>query len=231
MPKCSPQTVQHNRLLKRLNISPRHRLCYVNNPKVASSTIKLSLQRAELGDRDFMPQAGLHKRAASPLLTWPDVKAYPLPELMARCFVFSFVRNPYDRLRSVYVNKILHPRQNGAFRVRAGLDRKAPPDFNRFIRAITDQDPVQADPHWRPQHLNLECGKIRYDMIGRLEEFPDDWSSLAQRAGLSLQPCRVGRRTDTVPYPEIIFSDAMIRRIQRSYARDFQLFGYDTTPP
>ncbi len=225
-----PQHVLHNRLLKRLNISERFGLCYVNNPKVASSTIKLCLQRAECGDPTYIPKAGVHRRYASPLRTWPEVRGLNLAELQTHYFVFSFVRNPFDRLRSVYINKILCPRSKGRFRQCAGFDPEYTPSFGEFITAITDQDLKCADPHWQPQHINLACDEIRYDMIGKLENFARDWKTLAAPKGLPLSPSRLGRQTTTRPRPEIVWTDPLIRRVLWAYALDFRLFGYAYSP-
>ncbi len=144
-----------------LHVCPRLGLAYVNNPKVACSTIKLTLQRAQLNDPDYEPAKSVHKHGGSPLLTWPDLKGYGGAEALEGRFVFSFVRNPYARLRSAYLNKIVQPQKRGQHRENAGFRRNQLPQFRDFVLAVCEQAPAEQDPHWRPQALNLSVARIR----------------------------------------------------------------------
>ncbi len=144
--------------------------------------------------------------------------------------VFSFVRNPYDRLRSAYLNKIVQPQKKGRFRVSAGFAPDALPAFSDFVLALADQPPERHNPHWRGQALNLSAGRISYDFIGRLECFAEDWAVLAARTGLPARAAFAGKRTEQKQKADLAFSPAAIAAVQQIYAAYFDLFGFDPDP-
>lgn len=214
-------------LRRSLHISPRLRLAYVNNPKVACSTIKLALQRAELGNADHLPETSVHDHVASPLRTWPDVTGAGDLE---GCFTFSFVRNPFARLRSAYLNKIVTGQKQGRPREMAGFDRSYCPSFEEFVLAICAQGPQAQNPHWRMQAVNLSLDVIRYDVIAPLEEFALYWNRIAARFGLPARPMRAGRQTLPEAQQALDFTNEMTRAVTRCYAPDFAHFGYSHDP-
>ena len=213
-----------------IHVSPRMGVVYVNNPKVACSTIKLTLQRAELDDPGWKPPKSVHDRAGSPLLTDPQIRGRE-DEAMAGKIVFSFVRNPYGRLRSAYLNKIVSGQKKGRPREHAGFDADTCPSFRDFVLSICAQDPFTHNPHWRPQALNLSVDRVRFDFIGRLERFAEDWATLAARTGLPAQTDFAGKRTPSADKAELGFDAEMAQAVQAAYAADFAHFGYDTAAP
>lgn len=210
-----------------LHVARRLGLVYVNNPKVACSSIKLTLQRAELDDPDYEPATSVHDHAASPLLTVPELDPVSAPQALQDRFVFSFVRHPLDRLRSAYLNKIVTGQKGGRPREMAGFARDVCPSFDAFVQAICAQDPTTQNPHWRPQALNLSVSSVRYDLIGRLEDFARDWATLAAQTGLPDTPSFAGRRTAHAQKAALDLSAGSHQAIRRAYAMDFDAFGYD----
>jgi hypothetical protein len=91
----------------RYNLSQKYRYLYVETPKVACTTIKAFLQGAEgrvISNQNFDE---VHERDKSPL-SKPDKRPDLLFDLLESdgAFRFTFVRNPYTRLLSAYLNKI-----------------------------------------------------------------------------------------------------------------------------
>ena len=210
--------------LKTIHVSRTRRAVYVNNPKVACSTIKLALQRSELDDPAYQPAISVHDHETSPLLTWPELTPGALSARLAESFVFSFVRNPYRRLQSAYVNKIVEPQKSGRPRQHAGFAADELPSFDAFIRSIAARDPTRHNPHWRPQWINLSIDAIPYDFIGRLEAFRADWATVADRLRLDPEPERAGKTTRPV---QAAYTAQNAALVARAYARDFEAFGYD----
>lgn len=211
--------------LKALHVAPACKAAYVNNPKVACSTIKLALQRAQAGNLAYLPATSVHDYAESPLLTWPDVTLERAGGLLAEYFTFSFVRCPYRRLQSAYVNKIFKPQKQGMPRVQAGFGRTERPTFDAFVRAITAQDTRDHNPHWRAQHINLSMDAVQYDFIGQLETFAADWAQLSERFALPPEPERAGKTTDPA---HAAYTPETATLVAEAFARDFEVFGYDT---
>ncbi|MEL6957337.1 MAG: sulfotransferase family protein [Pseudomonadota bacterium] len=221
-------------LARALHLSARYGVLYVNNPKVACSTIKLSLQRAERGDPSFTPKPSVHSHSASPLLTFADFDPpdQALSTALAKTpFVFSFVRNPFSRLISAYLNKIVTGQKQGRFREEAGFDARTCPTLDDFVAAVCSQDPLAQNPHWRVQGYNLSWDRIAYDFIGRLENFDMDWAAFTERMGLPPDIHRAGRRTShqTVDLPTLSATSA--EAIRRCFAFDFVTFGYPLDLP
>ncbi|MGJ8547374.1 MAG: sulfotransferase family protein [Sulfitobacter sp.] len=209
---------------KTFHLSQTREAIYVNNPKVACSTIKLALQRAELGDLAYLPERSVHNHKGSPLLTFPELTMKELRVRSQSYFIFSFVRCPYRRLQSAYLNKIVEPQKGGRLREEAGFAADELPDFARFVATIVAQDPVKQNAHWRPQWINLSVDAVEYDFIGKLEDFSGGWASLAARLNLPANPERAGKRTKSV---QAAYDPQSAALVARFYARDFEHFGYD----
>lgn len=227
-----PELVLPRRKLdKSAHVSTSLGLTYITNQKVACSTVKLALQRAHLGDPSYTPPKSVHHHETSPLLTWPDLTV--TREVLAQTFVFSFVRNPFGRLRSAYLNKIVMPQKQGSFRVKAGFGYDEIPPFREFVLAVCAQTPLKQNAHWRLQALNLSVGRITYDFIGRLETFDVDWARLRAATGdvLPAEPETAGRVTRKKKAERLEFDSEMTRAVTTAYADDFDLFGYDPTSP
>jgi len=147
-------------------ISHKHKVVYYTIPKAACTTIKLFI--------------GLIEGTA----TWKDNRhelsmlRLSLPEarsiLYKDYFHFTFVRNPYDRLLSCYINKIyepaLHNRNdnlytNGEFNALLGkygqLGWKKM-SFGDFVQLVTRVADRHCDEHFMPQHCLLNLDLMDY---------------------------------------------------------------------
>jgi hypothetical protein len=130
---------------------------YVETPKVACTTIKRVLQAAELGveRRHEMPD-DVHARATSPLLApGHDPEGFALAIWDTATFRFTFVRNPYSRILSCWLDKMVsNETERGRMAPMLGLDPNTPPSLAEFLEAIAAQPERERDPHWTTQtHL------------------------------------------------------------------------------
>ncbi|MEL6914388.1 MAG: sulfotransferase family protein [Pseudomonadota bacterium] len=216
-------------LLRALHISPRHGVVYVNNAKVACSSIKLALQRAELDDQHYLPSESVHSLPGSPLLTAETLTAGTWRAALEGRYVFSFVRAPWGRLRSAYLNKIVTGQKDGNFRAQLGFDRGEVPSFEAFVHALGEQDPVEMNGHWRPQWINISHGEIAFDFLGRLESIAPDWARVSAATGLPFDLPRAGKST-AKDAPTLVFTPAMAEIVRAVYAEDFRRFDYPDVP-
>ena len=150
-------------------------------------------------------------------------------------FKFAFVRNPWDRLVSLYFQKIA-----GAGRDYGGPDlnpagvegrfyRGMP--FAEYIEAVCATPDEEANPHFRSQHL-VVCprvdGEIAADFVGRFESLPDDFSRVAGMIGapdLELPHRLRSKARKKQPYSD--FYDARLRDLAgKRFREDIQTFGY-----
>ena len=207
-------------------LCPKFNTIYIQNEKAGCSTIKLLLHRAQTGDWTEV-SGSIHSQHDLPFprdVGWPSV----LDMLMTgSAFRFTFVRHPIDRLISAYSDKIARIRPMRVH-IQQLLGMPEDPDtlvpFDMFMAALVVQEPLQMDPHWRPQHLNIMHGVIEHDFIGRLENFDHDMSVVKQRAGLPDVPIEVRNQQPRVD----VFADRRyLKRVaEKIYAKDFELFGY-----
>jgi Sulfotransferase family len=208
---------------------PEHGLIYVKNPKAGSSTLMVWLHRLHTGEVDAeVPQ--MHKQHGLP--TVREIGPRRVARMLSGgAYRFSFVRHPVRRLESVYWAKLVRSRK---YRLKAAaeLGLTARPDlritFEQFLGAVEQQDPrTEMDPHWRPQHINLLHPLVRYDHIGHLETFDDDLRRIREEAHLPPVPIEP---KNAAPYhrTESVYDGHpdLVRRVERLYAEDFELFGY-----
>ena len=205
-------------------------IVYLNNPKVGCSTAKFNLWLAL--DPDIAGRnPDVHSIAGSPFTD--DLAALDWIET-AR--IFTFVRNPFVRVVSAYLNKIAgqEPAQWDWFvrRYKVPADRVLP--FDAFIRLISDDCPEDLDPHWRPQHLNLMYPFVQPNVIGKLERMDEELPQiLTQFLATPAAPPRrkTQHGTDAAQSFQSYFRDPdTLRRVISLYYEDFAHFGYALDP-
>jgi len=182
---------------------------YIPIEKVACSALKcwvIELAEGKVASRGVDPNA--HVRAFYELQAQPaDTQGPWLHD--RKLFRFAFVRNPWDRLVSGFLNKFVpwkSPAQKFADehskrlrwsrainRLSAGLLCSSGKEssarwreeltFRQFVAELRQRNPRKFDLHWRPQHLFL--GSQPLDFLGRFEYFADDFRTLCRRLNVS----------------------------------------------
>jgi Sulfotransferase family len=215
---------------RRVQPLPEHGCIYVRNAKAASSTILLWLHRAHTGDHDFDP-GNVYREHRLP--TVAEVGMSTVVRMLAgEAFRFSFVRHPIRRCESTYLDRIADTSRKHAWRGRVqealGLpvDPSHVPTFDQFVDSLEAQEPLELDPHWRPQHLNLMHGLVDLDYVGHLETFAADLERVRELTGMPQVPLEVRNARTTVPDSLFNGRPDLLRRVREVYARDFELYGY-----
>ncbi|HET7193936.1 MAG TPA: sulfotransferase family protein [Nocardioides sp.] len=208
---------------------PEHNLVYVKNPKAASSTLMVWLDRLHTGDTSFELKR-MHQDHRLPSIGEVG-RGRLLRMLSGEAYRFSFVRHPVRRLESVYWAKMVNSRR---YRLKAADGLGLPVDaervvtFEEFVGAVEQQDPVrEMDPHWRPQHINLLHPLIELDLVGRLETFEADLERLRKEARLPHVPL-VSRNVSPRKNADSVYDGRpdLRRRVEQIYAKDMELYGY-----
>lgn len=183
-------------------------LIYIPIPKVACTSLKTWFLTTS-PDIDIQPDPGSWKVNA-----WlgNEGNRYLLKDLGplrdSRTFLFAFVRNPWSRLVSCYLNRIvgrgveyrniMKKLSRGSWyridkRIRyyarkriygVGWTEKSEITFREFVlREVAATPVMEMDPHWRPQYTFL--GQHEPDFIGRFERLAEDLKAIGKEFGIS----------------------------------------------
>ncbi len=218
-----------------INVSNKYKYIYFETPKVACSTIKKTLQLLEVdGDREKLPD-DVHEKHSTPLLS-PMQLVKPLSHHIETHFTFGFVRNPYSRILSCYLDKIIGNQWEKDRRLpKIGYDPSDELTFVEFLNAIKTYPIAEWDIHWLPQVALLAHDKIDLDFIGRQERFDSDFKQVLhyvnggeKTAGeiVNVNHHSVGANKKLEKYLDNE-SEALIKEI---YYDDFRAYGYDLDP-
>lgn len=221
-------------------VSTRYRYLFVETPKAACSSIKLTLQRLELDDPDYAPPdfEDVHNRNFSPLLKPSQLGS--LDSFIARddIFKFCFVRNPYTRLLSAWLDKIAGNRPQKA-QILLQLGREParlnqPVSFAEFVRAVAEQPVSMMDPHWRVQYYQTFQPGLTFDFIGRFESFDADFRRVLLRLradgeSFLTREARHGGAADERLAE--FYTPELADLVRDKYRTDFEMFGYPAELP
>lgn len=224
-----------SRFLHFLHLSMRHRFLYCSTPKVACSSLLMTLQRIEAQDLGFLhdPWGEVHYREFSPLLMPLQVPSFRDWMLDPAVFKFCFVRNPFSRLLSAYLDKIVMTEGFRAkFRAALGRDEGGI-TFAEFIDVVAAESDEEMDDHYSIQYRHTFQSRIPYDYIGRFEALPAGMAEVGRRIGVDMRAyeARVdSHRTGAHDYAKY-YTPRMTRLVQDRFAEDFSAFGYRAALP
>lgn len=153
------------------------------------------------------------------------------------------VRNPYDRAVSAFTyfcksNELAKSWFLGdRLRINAtvGFDWQTMPytvaGFRRFLRYIElerERVGVHAlDGHWRPQSAFIIPELYRPTLVGRMEDLPTFYKTVAERLRQPLPDLAGYASNRQEAAPAALLRDEAARRIvERVFRRDFEIFGY-----
>ena len=214
-------------------VSDRKRFIFLHNPKAAGSSIRSALARYDDRDNFYWHHEDnikLSRVVDKAHITLDDFSVYPDAPLLDDYFVFGFVRNPYARVYSAFLERNSQLGINGEI------------DFNQFVRDELNEINIRFDwkfVHFCPQfHFFYRGGKCRADFIGRLESLGRDFPRVINLANLDpdVDLPYLNRRTtdgshgkgltDVSEYLEK-YDPTALAVVNRLYDRDFVYFGYD----
>lgn len=196
---------------------PTRHFVYFRIPKAANSTVAKALHAQ-------VSQSGKPKRAGRQFAQsgiWTRRQ-------LERQFTFTFVRNPFARVLSCYLDKVV----DGSPKFTSLLGGKIA-DFPAFLAAL-EKGALRANGHWAPQDELIPLAPQRLGFIGRVESIEADLPLVLGRI--------FGTREYAVPQSPFRTTSADARlaafygpketaQVRRLYARDFALFYPDAADP
>jgi hypothetical protein len=234
-------------------LSHKHKFVILAPWKSASSTLWLRLSAYDespySGYFDFNPHLN---RVVHQHLTLADFRM--LPESLLGYTTAAFVRNPYDRVYSGFIQlqrdvieqpKEVFPSEWIKQLVTdqlADIARRlitAGYDFNRWIMTLPEYEIHEAGrntsmPLHPASYWTHTDGQQSIDFVGKVENFEDDLKRLCARIGIPLPATENANVTGGPPEPSpdnYRYASRMSRdaidRINHLFANDFTTFGYE----
>lgn len=208
-------------------ISHRHRFVYSVIPKCGSATIRTSL--ASYFDEGWPVNDRLPEHATLAQITAlrPEVIPY---------FKFSFVRNPYDRLYSGYLQDQRAAERSKKWRVKRPLFEGGC-SFKRYLLDYVAHADTINDWQWicfTPMTEFTHVGSICVmDFIGRAETLDADLATLSTLLHIDvphINPVNVREGGLCTVEPKYLsqYDAETIEFVNTMYASDFTSFGYAT---
>ena len=201
---------QHVASLRRYVVDDKARLIFCLMPKVACTSFRMWLRRLA-GASDWLDLSKAHSRLDPSLTTLADYDAPARKRLLGSYRKAVFVRDPWSRLLSAYLNKfveepegrrrnwlkeLLRPlrdvesRAAAALLGLAGASRAATrPSFATFL-ALLNASAVHNKPlmneHWAAQADLCALQTLRYDFVGDMKQLAADVAALGALLGMEV---------------------------------------------
>ncbi len=196
-----------------MNLSDEHSLLFFPIPKTGCTSIIHSTHGL------FTPLTG-HVQAVDVMQQEPDI--------WERCFSFAIVRNPWDRMASLWSYlrgmKLGVPGGKGPSDALLLAVRKCV-GFGEFVR-WAEAEGVAVDRHFYPQcHWVCDGDSVIVDFVGRFETLQQDWDCVCRRVGLGVKPLPRLNTSAHKPYTEL-YDGMTAKIIGRMYSEDIDRFGY-----
>lgn len=207
---------------REFNICDEKKIVYLNNAKVACSSIKTAIFTVPVLD-DY----GIHtitEQYRSRKLT-PKEKQY---------FKFTFVRNPFERLVSCYeskyyTDKIKYQKKVLYFEYYLLGRLKKDKGFDNFVAEVCKIPNSFADKHFCSQYnlvYDTKRGKeiCLLDFVGKYENIQQDFETIQKRFGLKQLPhYNKSAKKNWMDYYTLKTANMVYKR----YEKDIKVFGYN----
>lgn len=227
-----------------IHISRQHSYIYIQVPKAACSTIKANLYQIEAQSLNFplKEQRYIHDKRSSLLLSASDIGYEKLFDLLedSKIFKFCLVRNPYTRVLSAFLNKILLYSRTRKKCLTELEDRETESlSFIQFLRQIRGQSSLEMNLHWRPQTDLLFWSHIDYQFVGHLENFKGDFEEVIQKifsqAATAIPTIPIQKRAPHATHASSqlskFYTPEAIDLVREIYREDFLNFNYSLELP
>ena len=205
-------------------LTKEHKVLFLWMPKVAGMSISRALSSAyglryralENRPEQFTPDLRAVTFYHSHVPTLSDCGVLP-HQWMNDAFKFAFVRNPWDRLVSLYhwlgYKKSGPPFEDFIYSVVKGnYERPGKVNIRGLYQANRLVDWLRPEGLWLP------------DYIGKFESLNTDWVTIQKILGISVHLPH-GNKSSHKPYPHY-YNDETRRLVEKRFEEDIDLFKY-----
>lgn len=205
--------------------------CYFRIPKCANSTISKTLAHYDASivyDDNNDPDGRVAK---SKFVSIDAIRIFSKANLRKKYFLFTFVRNPYVRVLSAYLDKIDNFKAaflKTRYSVRQ-FSESGEITFEAFVTYL-ENGGLFLDPHWAPQAFLLPLPPSEIPFIGKVENIDDDLPMLINHLfGDGVYKDAKNRedsRRKSSELASLYYTDDLKSRVYQLYRVDFDAFSY-----
>ena len=190
-------------------ISHQRKFLFLHIPKTAGITVMQALDRACSVDDQFKSGHPIYDKYLE--FFGQSIKEY---------FSFCLVRNPWDRLVSVF-----HYLQNGGRNNKDAKRGEILKDYNfqSFVHNFSFEKFSYV--HFKPQ-MHFIKSVDNFDYIGRLENLQNDFNTICDKIGIPQQQLPHKNKSHHKHYTEY-YDEETREIIAQKYAKDIEYFGYE----
>ena len=226
----------------------RQKVIFAYVPKVACSNWKCVMRYLE-GHENYLDTKYAHDRETSGLTYLDQVPEREEILQDRRIKKFACIRDPYSRILSAYLNKIVErlpfsgpPETKDVFDLMvenieqfrtATLDPTEFPEitFEVFLRWLaTRYSHYTDDEHWRTQSDLLSLPQAQFDFLGRFETLATDAPAILDQIGCDIEfpsQKQIGfAPTGAQQQLDKYYTVSCRELVQVIYSKDFKRFGY-----
>tara|TARA_B100000902_G_scaffold104351_1_gene106556 strand:- start:1563 stop:2144 length:582 start_codon:yes stop_codon:yes gene_type:complete len=184
-----------------VTLSSKNKYVWFRNPKVASTTILHHLH--ENTDVSYCSRQDLYKLEST----------YPIKGM----FKFTFVRNPWDRLASFYINNYESDKKNKEKPLPANT-------FDEFVEIIDSSDVSKCNRHFILQTCIYPVNDI--DFLGHFENFNNDFNYVCDTLRIKTKNWGHRNRSKRSKRYTEYYDSKTKKIVERKYAQDIELLKY-----
>ncbi|TDT44345.1 sulfotransferase family protein [Halospina denitrificans] len=186
-------------------------------PKAANSSIIVNLAYCKYGRE-------IPSKQAKKLFRTPSGLSKSEVGQLDQLFRFTFVRNPYTRVLSAFLDKV----------DRRAKRRNQETSFLEFLQYL-EKEGLYSNAHWAPQTSLLLMPLENFDFIGKTENLTSDLGSVLSRIGhdsaaqelQSVLSNATGAGSKIAHY----YNNQEREIVERLYRGDFERLGYSKALP
>lgn len=221
-------------------MSERSQLLYCPIPKAANTNWKYLIRKWE-GLDDYAFVHASHHAATSGLRYLSDYSSHEARELLPTLYKFVFVRDPYIRVLSAYMDKLRNNKDEyrtflaaalGWRRAREMDDSDARPSFTTFVNALAQTPTSSMNAHWRPQSELCGIGELPYDFVGRMESLTADVQKVFAKLNRTNEHFPTHQDIGFPPsgasreLADEVYTLDLMMKVRVIFEKDFELLGY-----
>ncbi|MFW6009255.1 MAG: sulfotransferase family protein [archaeon] len=227
--------VHPDSLLKRIVYNKNYNYMYFRIPKCANSTIVKTLcyydKNVIFKEKSYL---GYHKNQ----LKSNKFKLLLLNKFPKNKFKFTFVRNPYSRVLSAYLDKIINPNHDKSItKIRNKIKRKyiknknSKIQFSDFITYL-EKEGLYDNFHWAPQSDLIPKDIKNINFVGKVENINKDLKFCIKKVfgkekakKFKIKNANSHKTNSSEKFAKYYTPDLQ-KRVYKLYKNDFQKFKY-----